>query len=152
MKVEIYSALDLRWSEIKTILDDSTVAGLPDAEGKLATYFAGSNLVWVGKINDKIVCVYGLMGQCLLQQSAYMWMLHTKALEANKFIFIRHSQCVIEESLKLYDEIHGHVVASNESGKRWLKWLGAEFGYEGDAVIPFVIRKNNGRSRYASHN
>lgn len=147
MKVEIVSALTMQWSEIKAILDDSSVVGLPDAEKKLATYFAGSTLVWVGKINRKIVCIYGLMGQCFTSDSGYMWMLHTKALEEEKFLFIRHSQMVIEEALNIYTEIHGHVVASNESGKRWLKWLGAEFGYTGDKVIPFMIRKKSWRTQ-----
>ncbi len=150
MKVEIYNALGTSWREIKTILEDSTVAGLPDAEKKLATYFAGSHLVWIGKINGKIVCIYGLLGQGFISNSAYMWMLHTKALEEEKFLFIRHSQRVIQEALNLYDEIQGHVVATNESGKRWLKWLGAEFGYDGDRVIPFVIRKKTWQTRSLS--
>lgn len=150
MKVEIYSAIDTPWSEIKTILLDSTVAGLPDAEKKLATYFAASNLVWIGKINGKIVCIYGLLGQSLFANSAYMWMLHTKALEEEKFLFIRHSQRVIQKALNLYDEIQGHVVIDNEAGKRWLKWLGAEFSHSclaGDKVIPFVIRKKSWRTQ-----
>lgn len=143
MSVEIYSALAFQWSEIKTILDDSTVAGLPNAEKKLAVYFAGSSLVWVGKVDGKVVCLYGLMGHSFTSASGYMWMLHTKALEEHKFIFIRHSQTVIELALTIYDEIQGHVLANNESGKRWLKWLGAEFGYNGDKIIPFVIRKKS---------
>lgn len=141
MKVEIYSAIYIPWQEIKIILEDSTVAGLPEAEKKLAIYFAGSNLIWIGKINEKIVCLYGLMGQCFTSDSSYMWMLHTKALEEEKFLFIRHSQRVIEEALKIYNEIHGHVKLENQSGQRWLKWLGAEFTYTGDKIIPFVIRK-----------
>lgn len=147
MRVEIQSAITMQWSDIKSILEDSTVAGLPDAERKLAAYFAGSTLVWVGKINNKVVCLYGLMGQNFISDSSYMWMLHTKALEEHKFIFIRHSQMVIQEALKIYTEIHGHVVASNESGKRWLLWLGAEFGYTGDKIIPFVIRKKSWRTQ-----
>lgn len=143
MKVEIVSALHIPWREIKTILNDSSVAGLPEAENRLATYFASSNLVYTGKINDKIVCLYGLMGQCFTSNNAYMWMLHTKALDSEKFLFIRHSQRAIEVALEIYTEIHGHVVFDNESGKRWLKWLGAEFGYTGDKVIPFVIRKKS---------
>lgn len=150
--IEIRSAINMHWSEVKRILDDSTVAGLPEAEKRMATYFMGSNLVWVGKIDGRIVCIYGLLGQCFVSNSAYIWMLHTKALEENKFIFIRHSQQVVQEALKIYEEIHGHVLVSNESGKRWLKWLGAEFGYTGDQVIPFVIRKHDGRSSYARSN
>lgn len=146
MKVEIYSAIDLPWSEVKTILNNSTVAGLPNAEKTFSLYYAASNLVWIGKINGQIVCIYGLMGQCFLTRSAYMWMLHTKALEDNKFLFVRHSQCVIEEGLKIYDEIIGHVKVDNLSGQRWLKWLGAEFSHSclaEDAVMPFVIRKKS---------
>lgn len=147
MKVEIHSAIDLHWSEIKTILDDSTVAGLPNAEKKLAVYFAASNLTWVGRIDKKIVCLYGLMGQCFLANSAYIWMLHTKAVEDNKFLFIRHSQLVIQEALKIYSELQGHVKTDNISGQRWLKWLGAQFTHSclaEDTIMPFVIGKEHG--------
>lgn len=152
MKVEITSAWGLPWSEIKQILDDSTVAGLPDAEKKLSVYFMGSNNVWIGKVDGKAVCIYGLVSEVFTSTRAYLWMLHTKAVEENKFVFVRHSQHVIEEAFKIYTEIHGHVLATNESGKRWLKWLGAEFGHPQGLALPFVIRKNDGRSRYASRN
>lgn len=151
MKVEITSAFGLPWSEIKQILDDSSVAGLPDAEKKLAVYFMGSNMVWVGKVDDRVVCLYGLVAQTFTSSSAYLWMLHTKAVDENKFVFIRHSQQVVEEALKIFEEIHGHVLATNESGKRWLKWLGAEFSHPLGLAVPFVIRKNDGRSRHARH-
>jgi hypothetical protein len=46
----------------------------------------------------------------------------------------------MQRMLKSYPIIVGDCMVSNTMGRRWLKWLGAEFGYPGGELVPFEIR------------
>lgn len=85
--------------------------------------------------------MWGLIPPSLLSNRAYLWLLSTHIVQEHKFLFIRYSQRYVEEMLKVYDELYGDVLVGNDPAKKWLKWLGAEFGYPDRGRIPFVIRK-----------
>ena len=117
--------------------------GVPDAEKHMRKMLRISNQVWLGMHDDEVACVWGLIPSSMLSNRAYFWLLTTDIVEEHKFLFARHSQIVMEDALKDYEMILGHVGINNERSKRWLKWLGAEFGSIGydKTMIPFTIRR-----------
>lgn len=97
--------------------------------------------VYEGKLDGEVACVWGMIPPTVLSDKAYMWLLTTDIIAEHKFLFIRYSQRWIEEALKCWPEIVGDVLVGNESAKRWLKFLGAEFLPPVKNRIPFTIRR-----------
>ncbi len=100
-----------------------------------------SNQVWVGTVDGKFVCAWGLILPSLLSENAYLWLYHTEAVNDHKFLFVRNSQRAVAEMLKTHPVIIGHVDVRNEDSVRWLKWLGATLSEPTNHVSPFIIRK-----------
>jgi len=100
-----------------------------------------SSHVWVGIEDGKILATWGVIPPTLLSDRAYLWMFHTSHLQKHVFIFVRHSQRMVQEALSLYPILVGHAVIDNDRAIRWLRWLGAEFGdpIQGK-ILPFEIR------------
>ena len=114
-----------------------------DAETKLKQFIRRSDEVWFGMVDDQVAAVWGLVTPSLISnQRAYMWLLTTDLVEQHKFIFISRSQLFVEDALNRYPVLIGHVELGNTRAKRWLTWLGAEFGPIGeDGNWPFQIRR-----------
>lgn len=113
---------------------------LTDIESKTLDACLGfATHLWVGRINDKVVCAWGLVPPTLLADEAYLWLYSTPAVADHKFLFVRYSQRVIEEMLKLYPTIVGVTAIGAGDSIRWLKWLGAKFGEPVGKYIPFRI-------------
>jgi len=100
-----------------------------------------SSHIYVGLIDDRLVCIFGLITPTLLSERAYLWLYTTPEVEAHKFIFVRYSQRVLEQLLKQYPDIQGHVLSHREDSKQWLRWLGAEFMYSNGELTPFQIKE-----------
>lgn len=100
--------------------------------------------LWIGYINDRPVCAWGLVPPTLLADSAYLWLYSTAEVEAHKFLFVRKSQVVIGEMLKIYPVIWGITRVEAERSIRWLRWLGAKFGTPNAHFIPFHIEAPHG--------
>jgi len=98
-----------------------------------------SSDLWVGMVDGKMICFWGLSPSTLLNNSAHLWLYTIEAFKGHEFIFVRKSQRVIEEMLKLYPTITGFTDARRPKAVRWLKWLGASFGEPNGYEIPFVI-------------
>ena len=77
----------------------------------------------------------------LISDAAYIWLLTTDIVDEHKFLFIRHSQRYVEVLLKIWPVLYGEMVGQNPMTKRWLKWLGAEFGQPLGNKTPFAIRR-----------
>lgn len=103
----------------------------------------GSDL-WIGLINEVPVCAWGLVPPSLISDRAYLWLYVTEGVDEHKFIFVRWSQRIMADLRKRYPMIYGVCEVDNKRAIRWMKWLGAEFGYPGEAVIPFVIEAKHG--------
>ncbi len=115
--------------------------GAADSMGVLHQYLTLSNEVYICEADGVIACVWGLVAPTLLSSSAYLWFLHTTLITDHPFLFIRHSQTVIQRHLAIYDMIVGHVEQRNRRAQRWLKWLGAEINPNPVGVfLPFEIR------------
>lgn len=101
-----------------------------------------SSEVWAGHIDSDLACVWGVCPPTLLSDRAYLWLWTSPAVKGNEFIFIRHSQRVVEALLEEFPILYGKVIATAEESKRWLKLLGAKFlEPEDNLSIPFQIRK-----------
>lgn len=100
--------------------------------------------LWVGYIRDAPVCAWGLVPPTFLSDRAYLWLYSTDAVDEFKFLFVRHSQLIMEQMKQIYPEIYGVCALSQPKSIRWLKWLGAEFGYSGSTHISFSIGVANG--------
>ena len=100
--------------------------------------------LWVGHIRGAPCFAYGLVPPTLLSDHAYLWLYSTDAVEEYKFLFVRHSQLVITELLKVYPVIYGVCDITQPKSIRWIKWLGGKFGAPGKTHISFVIEASNG--------
>lgn len=98
--------------------------------------------MWVCLVDSGLLCIWGLIPPSFLSNQAYLWLYTTDLLEEHQFILVRHSQLVVEQCLEEYSSICGHVLANNSKAIRWLKWLGAKFGYPQGMGIPFRITRN----------
>ena len=95
--------------------------------------------LWIGQVDGRMVCAWGLVPPSLIAEEAYLWLFATPAVAEHKFLFVRHSQRVMEEMLKIYPRIVGVTDIKAHDSIRWLKWLGAKFGDYRGTHIPFVI-------------
>jgi hypothetical protein len=100
-----------------------------------------SQLVYCGKVDDGIVCLWGLMLVSLLSDQAYLWLYTTELVAKHQFLFVRHSQRIMERLLEQFSIIFGHVDPRAERSMRWLKWLGAEFIGADRGMVKFRIGK-----------
>jgi hypothetical protein len=124
------------------VVSRSPVAHEPGGEIKLRTLIRMSEEVWFGLHDDKVAAVWGLIPPSLVSNRAYLWLLTTELVEAHKFLFIRHSQLVIEDALKRYPIVTGDVEVGNHAARKWLRWLGADIGVPEKGYSPFIIRRH----------
>lgn len=111
--------------------------------------FANSSEIWVGMDDDVMLGFWGLIPPTMLSNRAYIWFYSNPNLAEHSFIFVRHSQRVIERALQSYPLIVGHCLQSATHSQRWLRWLGARF-LEGDGTfIPFEIKERRWRRQSA---
>ncbi len=104
-----------------------------------------SSEVWVGYIDGEMVSLWGLIPPTLISQQAYLWMHATDKVQEHKFLFVRHSQLVVEQMLTRYETIVGHCIVGASNSIRWVRWLGGVFGEPNGPFLPFHIeRKSDG--------
>ena len=100
--------------------------------------------MWTGWADNELVAVWGLIPPSLISNQAYLWMHATDAVKDHTFLFVRHSQRMVERMLLHYETIVGHCVISAKDSIRWVKWLGGEFGDYDGQLVPFTIRRKHG--------
>lgn len=136
MKVEIIDASSLRVPpRLPVTLKDQLI---------IENCFIRSEERWIGTVDGEIACMWGLIPPTILSWSAYIWLYHNRLVEDHKFRFIRHSQLQVKRMLAIYPNIVGDCIAANDTGRKWLKWLGADFGPPDGPLIPFTIRAKHG--------
>ena len=110
-----------------------------DAQETMRRSVMNSSRLWVGIIDEKLVCCWGLIPPSFLSDTAYLWLYTIDGFDEHIFIFIRKSQRAVEEILKAYPVIVGHCVVGHDKSIRWLRWLGAKFGEPQGQLLPFRI-------------
>lgn len=103
-----------------------------------------SLVVYKGKIDDEVACIWGLVPPTIMSTQAYIWLYTTDIASNHTFVLVRYSQMMIQEMLKDYEALVGHCRVGDDRAIRWIKWLGAEFGAPQGKLVPFTIRRKNG--------
>lgn len=132
---------EARALNVKDIIQSTEFREVPGAEEVLSECLYRSSVRCVGYVDDKPACVWGLIPRTILSNQAYLWLLTTEIAAEHKFLLVRYSQLFVEQALQSYATLYGHVEAGNFRAKRWLRWLGAEFGESDGKKIDFTIRK-----------
>lgn len=130
--------------DIPRLLLQTKYATVPGADRTLGQCLVMSQAAWLGCVDEKVACLWGLIPPTLISNRAYLWLLTTELVNEHQFLFIRHSQRMVEVMLREYDLITGHVKAGEDRSIRWLRWLGAVFGDPQGQLIPFGIVKRHG--------
>ena len=94
-----------------------------------------SYTTWAGFHDGKLVCTWGVITPSILSDSVYLWLHTTPVVKDCQFIFVRRSQLFIENLLKEYNYVVGHVRKDEPRSQRWLRWLGAEFSPSKEAHL-----------------
>ena len=128
--------------DILEVIKRSPVYDNANAVSILNNWWIASDKVWAGMVDGEIACLWGLAPPTFLSENAYLWLLTTDIVEEHKFLFIRYSQRYVEEMLKVYPKIVGHVEVNNLQAVRWIRWLGAKIGEPENGFRPFTIRRH----------
>jgi hypothetical protein len=131
-------------TNIGDLIHRSAVAHIPGAEEIFKECIWRSIEIRQGLVDGKVACAWGLIPPTILSNTAYLWLLTTDIIAEHKFLFIRHSQRYIEETLKKYPTIIGDVIGHNPPARKWIQWLGGEFGPAINGRTPFTIKAKNG--------
>lgn len=97
--------------------------------------------LWLGLVDSELACAWGLVPATILSDKAYLWLHTTDKVAEHTFLFVRHSQRMVERMLEEFPLIHGMTDPRAEATVRWLKWLGATFEEPCGHMMPFMIRK-----------
>lgn len=112
-------------------------------EADVLDYCQKMGEVYMGYVDEELVCCWGLVPPSFLSTQAYLWMWCVNEIVSHQFVFIRQSQIQVKRMLERYPLIIGHCLVGSKA-KRWLKWLGAEFDFPEDGKHSFVIRRKDG--------
>lgn len=93
----------------------------------LAAVSGRDRATWLGLADGVEACAVGLTSRHILDSEPYLWLLYTKICEQHPLRFVRWSRKVVDEILTLYPSVIGLCDYRNDSGRRWLEWLGARF-------------------------
>lgn len=130
------------------VIRRSPVADVPKALELFRNRVHSTEHVFVGYIKGDIACIYGLHPPTILSNRAHIWLITTDTVEDNKFIFIRHSQLVIEFALKAYTDIYGETHVKDKGAFRWIRWLGGVYAKGPIGMfVPFHINQGSFEKR-----
>lgn len=98
-------------------------------------------------INNKPICIWGVVTCHDLETVGVPWMLGSKELEKYALSFIRVCQEQLFEILNKYMMLTNFVDVRNKKSIKWLKWLGFDFlppekyGFDGELFQRFYMRR-----------
>ena len=129
--------------DLSKVLREANVR-LTEREARIVDQCQNLSLTtWVAHDRGQLVCAWGIIPPSVLSEEVYLWLHTTEAIKTSQFLFVRHSQLVIQQLLGEYRAIIGHVRMNAASSKRWLQWLGAEFyGPPVNGLLNFRIERH----------
>jgi hypothetical protein len=96
---------------------------------------------YIGYINDKPVCIWGVVSECLLTGRATPWLFGTDDLDKYAITFLKRCKKPLMSMLEKYDTLINYVDVRNTKAISWLKWLGFTVEEEakpyGVKMLPF---------------
>jgi hypothetical protein len=145
--VESYSARSMH-VDYSDVVRRSVYGEDPLARKWLNSFMQRSQQCFVCYIKGEVAAVYGMIAPTLLSERAYIWLLVTDTIDHNKFVFVRHSQLVIERMLQIYEVLEGETHIDDKRAMRWMKWLGAQYhGSHRGLLVPFTITAESFRRK-----
>jgi hypothetical protein len=115
---------------------------LPVDRVTITNFIRYSPCCWVGFVNERFCCMWGLVPPTLLSDTAYLWLFVNELIEEHKFVFVRHSQIQMQKMLDMYPIITGHCRRDHVRSMQWLRWLGAKFDQHDGLVASFTITRD----------
>lgn len=81
---------------------------------------------WTGKIDEEIICMWGVERPTLVSRVGYLWFLSTEEVNDHVFLVARKSKLFIDEIMGSgeFDYISGVVDSDFHRSIKWLQWLG----------------------------
>lgn len=129
---------------ISDLISPSANATLDDKQLAMLDWCRSmSSEVWAGHIDGELVSIWGLIPPTIISTQAYLWMHSTDRVSEHKFIFVRHSQLMVEKMLEHYPLIVGHCLVGAKASIRWVRWLGGTFGEPNGPYLPFSIERRS---------
>lgn len=124
--------IEARLSHIHEVLERSDAKDIKDAPEILRRCIR-RGLAWEGLVTlsdgiERPACIWGLEASSMLAGSATLWLITTDIIKTNPFLFVRHSQMVLEKMFEYFPTITAYVECSNVKGQKWMKWLGGRIG------------------------
>lgn len=99
-----------------------------------------SEHTWVGILDGKIECVFGLGADP--PNVGIPWLVGTDNIDKFSMGFLRESKVIIELMLSYYPILTNLVAERHTKAIKWLKWLGFSFTgeryYQLDPDVPFL--------------
>ena len=126
--------------------DEIDACGVEDPLAALCFCAATSTQSWVGTVNGRVACVFGVGAISILGGIGSPWMLGTDDITRHPGAFIKHSLPYIRAMLAAYPRLENHVDARNTKAVRWLKRAGftlhepVPYGPKGMLFHPFEMR------------
>lgn len=106
-------------------------------------YFSSTD-IWAGFYQDRVACIYGVVSASMFSDTAYLWLTTNDLVKEHPFLFVRHSQMIVQKLLEGHQSITGHVSAKSPNSIRWLEWLGVKL-HRAEIVnnmIPFELKRS----------
>lgn len=85
-----------------------------------------SDVVWTGRYDGDLVCMFGVSPVSIVTGVGSPWMLGTDLVERYARPFLRANKAYLDQMLGRYQVLENYVDTENEAAIRWLEWLGFE--------------------------
>ena len=93
-----------------------------DNETALLASFCHSDRVFVGEVDGKIICMFGVSKDS--NGNGCPWLLGSDEVEKLPITFVRNSRKYIQQFINEYGYLENYVDIRNSLSIKWLKWLG----------------------------
>lgn len=78
---------------------------------------------WVAEIDEKPVALWGFWKSSLMDDSAFIWMVTTNAVEEHQFTFVRHGRILLDMMLQKCKVVYAIVHPEFHRSHRFLKFF-----------------------------
>lgn len=96
----------------------------------LKTSFEASFISYSAYLNEKIICIFGIVPVSLIGNRATIWMLGSEELNQIKLSFVKYTREFIDFFLGKYPLLENWVDGRYNQAIKWLQLCGAEFDFD----------------------
>lgn len=104
--------------------DEVLASAGQSVEALLGTCVERSEMAWAGLVDDRVACIFGVVGASVLSETGYPWMLGTDLIDDHAKAFLRRNKAMVGVMLARYPHLTNYVDARNAKAIGWLRWLG----------------------------